>query len=75
MFSVKEIVLNLNKLYLIEAIVLPHLYIWGYYHSMVAALKIEDNIEEIISFNPATGAEVGRVRQMDANEVVTAVEL
>ena len=75
MFSVKEIVLNLNKLYLIEAIVLPHLYIWGYYHSMVAALKIKENIEEIISYNPATGAEVGRVRQMDANEVVNAVEL
>jgi succinate-semialdehyde dehydrogenase/glutarate-semialdehyde dehydrogenase len=39
---------------------------------MSAVLQIQT--DEIISYNPATGAEVGRVPQMSADEVMAAVE-
>ena len=39
---------------------------------MSAVLPIQ--YDEIISYNPATGAEVGRVPQMSADEVKAAVE-
>jgi len=41
---------------------------------MSAVLSIPTANEQIISFNPATGAEVGRVPQMSADEVNAAVE-
>lgn len=44
-----------------------------YHHSMSAVLEIEKE-DEIVSFNPATGAEVGRVKVTSGEEVRAAVE-
>jgi NAD-dependent aldehyde dehydrogenases len=41
---------------------------------MSAVLKIQDQRDEIISRNPATGAEIGRVENASAEEVRAAVE-
>ncbi|MEP6788175.1 MAG: aldehyde dehydrogenase family protein [Acidobacteriota bacterium] len=41
---------------------------------MDAVSKVADQTSEIVSYNPATGAEVGRVRQASADEVKSAVE-
>ena len=41
---------------------------------MSAAKSIPTSTDEIVSYNPATGAEVGRVRQASAEEVNDAVE-
>jgi succinate-semialdehyde dehydrogenase/glutarate-semialdehyde dehydrogenase len=41
---------------------------------MSAVLKVDADQEQIISYNPATGAEVGRVPQTSAEEVRAAVE-
>lgn len=41
---------------------------------MSAVLKFENKANEIISYNPATGAEFGRVAETSAAEVKTAVE-
>ncbi len=40
---------------------------------MRAAIKENDEGEELISFNPATGEEVGRVPQMSASDIDVAV--
>ena len=41
---------------------------------MSAVLKFENKPEEIVSYNPATGEEIGRVENTSAEEVKTAVE-
>ena len=41
---------------------------------MSAVLKFENKPNEIISFNPATGAEIGRVAETSAEAVKTSVE-
>src|SRR3954465_8049402 len=41
---------------------------------MSAVLKLQNESEEIISYNPATGAEFGRVENTSAEEVTAAVE-
>ncbi len=41
---------------------------------MSAVIKIEQREDQIVSYNPATGAEVGRVPDMSAEEVQAAVE-
>ncbi|HVE55678.1 MAG TPA: aldehyde dehydrogenase family protein [Pyrinomonadaceae bacterium] len=41
---------------------------------MSAVLKLQNESEEIISYNPATGAEFGRVANTSAEEVKAAVE-
>ncbi len=41
---------------------------------MSAVIKIESKTDEIISYNPATGDEVGRVRSLSGDEVKAAVE-
>ncbi|MGH9818690.1 MAG: aldehyde dehydrogenase family protein [Pyrinomonadaceae bacterium] len=45
----------------------------GYHHTMSAVVEVQIGPDEIISFDPATGAEVGRVRQTSASEVAAAV--
>ena len=41
---------------------------------MSAVLKFENKSDEIISFNPATGEEIGRVENTSAEDVKAAVE-
>ncbi len=41
---------------------------------MSAVLKFENQTSEIISYNPATGAEIGRVANASAEAVKIAVE-
>ena len=41
---------------------------------MSAVIKIETKTDEIISYNPATGDEVGRVRSLSGDDVIAAVE-
>jgi acyl-CoA reductase-like NAD-dependent aldehyde dehydrogenase len=41
---------------------------------MSAVLKLQNESEEIISYNPATGAELGRVENTSAEEVKASVE-
>jgi acyl-CoA reductase-like NAD-dependent aldehyde dehydrogenase len=41
---------------------------------MSAVLRLENQTDEIISYNPATGEEIGRVAQNTAEDVKTAVE-
>ena len=41
---------------------------------MSAVIKRDNETEEVISYNPATGEEVGRVPQMDTDAVKNAVE-
>lgn len=40
---------------------------------MASALKLDPQIDEIVSYNPATGDEIGRVEVMTADEVTSAV--
>jgi len=41
---------------------------------MASVIKLESNVEESISYNPATGVEVGRVAQTSAEDVQAAVD-
>jgi acyl-CoA reductase-like NAD-dependent aldehyde dehydrogenase len=42
--------------------------------NMASVIQVESQVEQIVSYNPATGEEVGRVDQTSAADVVLAVE-
>jgi len=48
--------------------------ILSYYHGMTAASTIDQKADEIVSLNPATGAEIGRAKQTSSSEVTSAVK-
>ena len=47
---------------------------WQYHHGMASVIQSKRDDQQIISFNPATGEEVGRVPQLSAAEVLAAVD-
>jgi len=46
--------------------------VWSYHHGVRPAVEI-DTLDELISFNPATGEEIGRVTNSSAEDVADAV--
>ncbi|HYJ92260.1 MAG TPA: aldehyde dehydrogenase family protein, partial [Pyrinomonadaceae bacterium] len=47
--------------------------VFGYHHGMAAASTLDKKSDEIISFNPATGVEIGRAMQTLGDEVAVVV--